>query len=230
MRKDFDLSLYLVTDRSLSMGRSLIDIVEKAVAGGVTMVQLREKDCSTREFIELAVAVKKITSARHIPLIINDRVDVALAAEADGVHVGQSDMSCQMVRRIMGEKAIIGLSIENDMQAKESADWQIDYIGISPVFSTPTKTDTAPPLGIEGIQRIRKLTPHPIVGIGGINLSNIPEIIQAGAEGVALVSAICSAPDMEAATHNLKLTIHKAKSRSDRGVRTGIRSPDISDT
>ncbi len=212
MRKEFDLSLYLVTDRNLSSGRSLIEVVEKAVAGGVTMVQLREKDCSTREFIELAQAVKKITVPHRIPLIINDRVDVALAAEADGVHVGQSDMSCQLVRKLMGEKAIIGLSIENEEQAKESATWDIDYIGISPVFSTPTKTDTAPALGIDGIRRIQKLTKHRMVGIGGINQSNLHEIINAGAEGVALVSAICSAPDITLSTQVLKQLINQAKS------------------
>ncbi len=212
MRKEFDLSLYLVTDRCLSLGRSLIEVVEKAVAGGVTMVQLREKDCSTREFIELAIAVKKIIASHHVPLIINDRVDVALAAEADGIHVGQSDMSCHLVRKLMGKKAIIGLSIENEEQAKESADWDIDYIGISPVFSTPTKTDTAPALGIEGIHRIQKLTPHRMVGIGGINQSNLHKIIHAGAEGVALVSAICSAPDITLSARELKQLIILAKS------------------
>jgi len=204
MKKEFDLSLYLVTDRNLSLGRDLTEVVEKAVAGGVTMVQLREKDCTTKEFIELAIAIKKITAPKNVPLIINDRVDVALAAEADGVHVGQSDMSCQMVRKLMGKDAIIGLSIENEEQAKESAGWDIDYIGISPVFSTPTKTDTAPPLGIEGIKRIRQLSPHRIVGIGGINSGNLEKVILAGSEGVALVSAICSAPDIQLASQELK--------------------------
>ena len=212
MRKAFDLSLYLVTDRSLSLGRSLLEVVEKAVAGGVTMVQLREKGCTTKEFIELAVAIKKITAPKNIPLIINDRVDVALAAEADGVHVGQSDMSCHLVRKLLGKEAIIGLSIENEAQGRECADWDIDYIGISPVFSTPTKTDTAPPLGLEGIQRIREICPHRIVGIGGINQTNLDLVIQAGSEGVALVSAICSADDITFASHQLKQQLDKVKS------------------
>lgn len=213
MKKQFDLSLYLVTDRSLSLGRSIIEVVGKAVAGGVTMVQLREKDCSTKEFIDLAIAIKRITAPKRIPLIINDRVDVALAAEADGVHVGQSDMSCQLVRKLMGKDAIIGLSIENDEQARECADWDIDYIGISPVFATPTKTDTAPALGLEGIRRIREICPHRIVGIGGINQTNLEPVINAGSEGIALVSAICSAPDIRLASQQLKQQLDKAKSR-----------------
>lgn len=197
---NFDLSLYLVTDRPLSLGRDMEWIVEEAVKGGVTMVQLREKDCSTREFIELAVRVKKTLTSYNVPLIINDRLDVALAADADGLHIGQSDMEYSTARRLMGKNKIIGLSVENMEQVHEANALDVDYIGISPVFSTSTKTDTAPPFGLDGVEKTMKISRHPAVAIGGINLSNATDIIRAGANGIAVVSAICSAGSpMEAA-------------------------------
>lgn len=188
-----DLSLYLVTDRSLSQGRNLEWIVEEAVKGGVTMVQLREKDCSTLQFIELALKLKQKLSLYKVPLLINDRVDVALATAADGVHIGQSDMPYAMVRKLLGTKKIIGLSVENIEQVHVANKLDVDYIGISPVFSTNTKTDTAKPFGIEGIKQVMTISKHPAVAIGGINHENAAAIIQAGAQGIAVVSAICSA-------------------------------------
>lgn len=188
-----DLSLYLVTDRSLSQGRNLEWIVEEAVKGGVTMVQLREKDCSTLQFIELALKLKQKLSLYKVPLLINDRVDVALATAADGVHIGQSDMPYAMVRKLLGTKKIIGLSVENIEQVHVANKLDVDYIGISPIFSTNTKTDTAKPFGIEGIKQVMTISKHPAVAIGGINHKNAAAIIQAGAQGIAVVSAICSA-------------------------------------
>jgi len=145
------LKLYLVTDRRLCSGRKLEDIVLEAVEGGVTMVQLREKEASTREFIDIALNLKSLLAPYGVPLIINDRVDVAIASGADGVHLGQSDMPCSTARALLGPDKIIGLSIEDLSQIEEANSLDIDYIGISPVFSTPTKTDTAPPLGLAGI-------------------------------------------------------------------------------
>jgi len=200
----FDLSLYLVTDRELSLGRSLEWIVEEAVKGGVTMVQLREKDCSTCEFITLAVKLKETLSAYNVPLIINDRVDVALAANADGLHIGQSDMDYATARRLLGYEKIIGLSVENMEQVYEANEMDVDYIGISPVFSTNTKTDTAPPFGLKGITEVMAVSKHPAVGIGGINDTNAASILQAGANGIAVVSAICSANDPQEAARKLK--------------------------
>ena len=204
--KDY-LKLYLVTDRELSLGRSLEEVVSEAVQGGVTVVQLREKDASTGEFIELARRLMKLLKPLRIPLIINDRVDVALAVDADGVHIGQSDMSYEDARRLLGPDKIIGLSVENfeDIEAANALD--VDYIGISPVYGTPTKTDTAEPFGLEGLRKAVQMSVHPTVAIGGMNASTIGEVMDAGADGVAVVSAICSAEDISKATSELRTIV-----------------------
>ena len=187
------LKLYLVTDRDLSLGRPLKEIVSEAVAGGVTMVQLREKDAATGEFVELGRRLMSLLKPLGVPLIINDRVDVALAVDADGVHIGQSDMSYTDARRLLGPEKIIGLSVENfeDLEAANKLD--VDYIGISPVYGTPTKTDTAEPFGLEGLRKAVEMSVHPTVAIGGMNVATVGEVIAAGTDGVAVVSAICSA-------------------------------------
>ncbi|MBT8355931.1 MAG: thiamine phosphate synthase [Desulfofustis sp.] len=205
-----DFSLYLVTDRSLSKGRSNRDIVEAAVAGGVTCVQLREKHCGTREFIHEALALRPLLRDRRIPLIINDRLDIALAVEADGVHLGQSDMPLAMARKIAGSSLIIGISAESTDDALKAEQEGADYIGISPVFSTPTKTDTAAPLDLGGVNKICGLVDIPLVGIGGINRYNAASVIGAGADGVAVVSAIVSADDPTDATRTLKTLVEQA--------------------
>ena len=187
------LRLYLVTDRGIAGRRDMMDIVSEAVAGGVTMVQLREKMCCTREFVELARGLKRILSASGVPLIINDRVDVALASGADGVHIGQSDMPYDMARSLLGDDSIIGLSVENFGQIVESNAIDVEYIGVSPVFSTPTKTDTAKPFGLDGLREAVRLSQHPVVGIGGINIGNAAEVMDCGADGIAVVSAIMAA-------------------------------------
>ena len=208
-----DYSLYLVTDRSLSKGRSNREIVEAAVAGGVTCVQLREKHCGTREFIHEALALRPLLRDHNIPLIINDRLDVALAVAADGVHLGQSDMPIAMARKIAGRSLLIGISAESADDALKAEQEGADYIGISPVFSTPTKIDAAPPLGLGGVSKIRGLVDIPLVGIGGINLDNAASVIGAGADGVAVVSAIVSAEDPTDATSMLKTLVDQALSR-----------------
>ncbi len=200
----FDLSLYLVTDRTLSSGRDIEWIVEESVKGGVTMVQLREKECTTRQFIELATGLKNLLIPYNIPLIINDRVDVAMATDADGLHIGQSDMPYGIVRGLLGKDKIIGLSVENIDQVIEANCNDVDYIGISPVFSTSTKPFTASPFGLEGIRRIVAISEHPSVAIGGINRTNAKSVIQAGVNGIAVVSAICSASSPREAASVLK--------------------------
>lgn len=207
--KLFDLSLYLVTDRSLSLGRSLESVVAQAVEGGVTMVQLREKDCSTLEFYEQAILLKKCLHPYNIPLIINDRLDIALACDAEGLHIGQSDMPYDIARKLLGRDKIIGLSVECIQDAVNANELDVDYIGISPVFGTPTKTDTAPALGLNGVQEIVKVSRHPAVGIGGINKTNAAEVISAGAEGISVVSAIMSAIDPKESALELKSIIQK---------------------
>lgn len=209
--KPFDLGLYLVTDRSLSLGRPIKEIVEQAVKGGVTMVQLREKECSSREFYNLAIELKQCLKPYSIPLIINDRLDIALACDAEGLHIGQSDIPYPIARKILGENKIIGLSVESVQDAVDANNLDIDYIGISPVFNTLTKTDTAPELGLQGIRQIMSISRHPSVGIGGINITNAADIISAGANGIAVVSAIMSAENPQSAAENLKTIIDSQK-------------------
>ena len=187
------LKLYLVTDRDLSLGRPLDEIVSESVAGGVTMVQLREKDAATGEFVELGRRLMSLLKPLGVPLIINDRVDVALAVDADGVHIGQSDMSYADARRLLGPEKIIGLSVENFEDLESANKLDVDYIGISPVYGTPTKTDTAEPFGLEGLRKAVEMSVHPTVAIGGMNVATVGEVIAAGTDGVAVVSAICSA-------------------------------------
>ncbi len=210
-KRNVDYALYLVTDRGLARGRSTPEIVRAAVFGGVTCVQLREKECPTREFIEQALAIKNFLEARQVPLIINDRLDVALAVAADGVHLGQSDMPLEMARKIAGRSLLIGISAESVQDAVAAEKSGADYLGVSPIFTTPTKTDTAPPLGLEGLREIRRRVRIPLVGIGGLNKSNAAEVICHGADGIAVVSAIVAADDPEASARQLKKIIDEAK-------------------
>ena len=196
--------IYLVTDRGLCRGRMLLDVVAQAVKGGVSCVQLREKEMPTRVFVEEALAVKNILAPHRIPLMINDRIDVALACGADGVHIGQEDMPYETARRLLGPKAIIGLSVETWADVEASRDLDVDYLGVSPVFATPTKTDTKEPWGLEGLRKIKAFSRHPLVAIGGISEANAREVTEAGADCLAVVSAICSAENPAVATARLK--------------------------
>jgi len=196
--------VYLVTDRSLCRNRPLNDVVLQAVQGGVSYVQLREKDISTRLFVEEAREIKKILEPYRVPLIINDRIDVALACGAEGVHVGQDDMPYAIARKLMGPNAIIGLSVETWEDVEESQSLDVDYIGVSPIYPTPTKTDTKGAWGLEGLVKIKAFSRHPLVAIGGINENNAADVIAAGADCIAVVSAICAAADPAAATRDLK--------------------------
>jgi len=209
-----DFSLYLVTDRGLSLGRETADIVRAAVAGGATCVQLREKSCGTREFVREARAVRDILAGTGVPLIINDRVDVALAVGADGVHLGQTDMLLADARRLTGPGMLIGVSAECVEDAVRAQAGGADYIGVSPVFATPTKTDTAPPLGLAGVAAIRAAVSLPVVGIGGIGPANAAAVIRAGCDGIAVVSAIVSAADPERAAAELLTIIRRAREAS----------------
>ena len=194
--------LYLVTDDQQDL-ETLKFVVEKAVAGGVTMVQVREKHGDVRAFIERAEAVKSVLVGTGVPLIINDRVDVALAVDADGLHLGQSDMPAALARKLIGSDKILGLSIETEQQLQEADDLPIDYIGLSALFETQTKTNLKKYWGYEGIKLALETTKLPIVGIGGINESNIPQLVETGIHGLALVSAICHAEDPKTATKDL---------------------------
>lgn len=192
------LRLCLVTDRSLAKGRALEYVVRACIKGGVTMVQLREKDADTRTFLELARNLKTLLRATSIPLVINDRVDIALAVEADGVHIGQKDMPLAQVRSLM-PKAFVGLSITNEHQITQADAAQADYLGIGPIFAQTTKPDASTPLGITDFTDLRAKTQKPVVAIGGIKAEHTQPLLNAGANGVAIVSALMSADDPEAA-------------------------------
>ena len=215
---NFDLSLYLVTDRPLAQGRDISWIVREAVAGGVTMVQLREKDCSTGEFIALAKELKSVLHPLGIPLIINDRIDVALAVDADGVHLGQSDMPYTLARQLLGPDKIIGLSVETMDEVIVANALDVDYIGISPVYATPTKTNTLTPFGLEGIEEVMRLSRHRCVAIGGMNRDTIGEVIVRGVEGAAVVSAIVAADSPRSASEELAAIIKRNKISNTRNI------------
>lgn len=205
-----DLRLYLVTDRDLSCGRSLEQIVRESAAAGVTAVQLREKNATTREFIEQASALRKTTIELAIPLIINDRVDIALACRADGVHLGQSDMQCALARRIVGKDMIIGVSVSTVDEAVEAEADGADYLGVGPLYATLTKPDALPATGLSLLSTIGRAVRIPLVGIGGITYENGGEVIRAGADGVAVVSAIIASADPQAAARALRAEIDEA--------------------
>lgn len=205
------LKLYLVTDRDCCGERSLIDVVSQAINGGVTLVQLREKHLSTLDFVNEALQLKQLLRGTGVPLIINDRIDVALAVDADGVHIGQSDMPYHAARKLLGKDKIIGLSVECMADVEQANTLDVDYIGISPVFSTPTKTDTAQPFGLDGLSEAVRLSVHPTVAIGGMNLNTVADVMKTGTDGIAVVSAIMSAQDPALAAQNLKTQILKIK-------------------
>lgn len=209
------LRLYLVTDRDLlPSGRSMEEMVEQAVKGGVTMVQLREKHLDTKEFIEYGNRLKNLLKPYGVPLIVNDRVDVALAIDADGVHIGQSDMPYHIARKILGPNKIIGLSVENMEQVAAANELDVDYIGISPVFSTPTKTDTSSPFGLDGLRTAVEVSLHPTVGIGGMNIKTARSVIEQGADGIAVVSAIVAAESPCDASAEILKEVNSAADKS----------------
>ncbi|AUD01906.1 thiamine phosphate synthase [Spirosoma pollinicola] len=197
--------LYLVTDSGIAhqAGHTLPFVVEEACRAGVRWVQLREKDLTTRAFLELGVALKHITQHYGAKLIINDRVDIALAVDADGVHVGQDDMPHQLVRSLIGPGKIIGLSINNMDELKAAQGADLDYLGIATIFQTGTKQDTSSLLGLDGLTAICQQTSLPTFAIGGINATNSQSVVKAGASGVAVVSAICGQTSPYAASREL---------------------------
>ncbi len=191
--------LGLVTDSAFANGRSLAGIVAAAVQGGVTLVQLREKTASTRVLIEQARMLKRLLTPLRVPLLINDRIDVALAAGADGAHVGQQDMPVALARHLLGPAAIIGLSITELGQVRDRDVELADYLGVGPIFAQSTKLGATPPLGLDGLAEVRRATGKPIVAIGGVSAANADAVRSVGADGIAVVSAIMGADDPRAA-------------------------------
>lgn len=202
-KKSVDYTLYLVTDRRLMSSKIVEESVALAIEGGASVVQLREKDCTSREFYELAVRVKKITAPKKVPLIINDRIDICLAADADGVHLGQKDLPCREARRILGADKIIGVSAALPEEARQAQADGADYLGVGAVFPTGTKSDTRP-VTPEIIRGIRAAVTIPFVVIGGINAENIGKLYGLGINGAAVVSAVAAQKDVTAAARTMR--------------------------
>jgi thiamine-phosphate pyrophosphorylase len=200
-----DYSLYLITDRSFLNGRNLKTVVEESILGGVTIIQVREKDISTREFYRVALDVKEVTDYYKVPLIINDRIDIAQAINADGVHLGQDDMPIKIARKILGNDKIIGISTGTLDEALEAQRDGADYLGIGAVFYTGTKKDIDPPIGIEYLKHIYNNINIPAVAIGGINERNFKEVLSTGVDGISVISAILGKQDIRSAAKLLKI-------------------------
>ncbi|MBU1475599.1 MAG: thiamine phosphate synthase [Acidobacteriota bacterium] len=201
---NIDWRLCLVADVEAAGERDLCPIVAEALAGGITLLQLRAKKLDTRPFLDLALDLLPLVRSAGVPLIINDRVDIALASGADGVHLGQNDMPPAAARKLLGNNKIIGISANTVEEAAAAEAGGADYIGLSPVFGTPSKTDTDPPMGLSGIRRLTDAVTIPGIAIGGINRDNAADVFSAGAAGIAVISAIMGAEDIRAAAAELR--------------------------
>lgn len=210
-----DLRLYALVDPAVAGGRTLPDLA-KLIAGAATLVQLRDKHGGTRAMIEEARALKAVLKPAGVPLVINDRVDVALAAQADGVHIGQTDMSPQDARRLLGPDAIIGLSLKTLAHAQAAPLDLLDYVAVGGVYGTTSKEDAAAPIGVAGFKAVagavRARAPgYPVCAIAGINAGNAAAVIEAGADGVSVISALSLSPDPAAAARELRAVVELAK-------------------
>lgn len=202
MKVKIDYSIYLVTDEDCLHGRPLLDCVEKALAAGVTLVQYRAKNADGGRMYAEACQLKKLCDKYNVPLIINDRLDIAQAVGAAGVHLGQDDLPCTVARKILGDDYIIGVSAHNPAEAMQAVRDGADYLGCGAVFGTATKHDVAQ-LGLENLRAIRKAVNIPMVGIGGINADNYAEVLGTGADGAAIVSGILAQKDIAATVKKL---------------------------
>lgn len=211
-REPIDLSLYLVLDPDLcGSARAMVETAEIAARQGVTVVQLRAPHWKKRQWLETALALKTVLDPLGVPLIINDQVDVALAADAAGVHVGQADLPPAVVRQLIGPHKVLGLSVSHAAHLAASSLQGVDYLGVGPVHATTTKTDAAPVLGVTAFAGLRRSMPLPVVAIGGIRAGACADLIAAGAQGVAVVSAICGQADVAGATRALRHEIDAAR-------------------
>ncbi len=212
------LDLYVITDSSLSKGRSDREVAELAYEGGAEAVQLRMKNASGKEMLEQAIEIQKIADRKNKMFIVNDRIDIALAAGADGVHLGQDDIPLSYARDILGDDFIIGISVSNEKEAVEAFENGADYIAIGSIFGTTTKDDAGEGIGLEAIIKVRRAVPDiPLVAIGGISLGNIKEVIRAGADSAAVISAVVSKDDIKKAAHELRDAILKTRPHTGEG-------------
>ncbi|MBU3197366.1 thiamine phosphate synthase [Clostridium algidicarnis] len=206
MKTNIDYKLYLVTDRDLLKNTDLYTAVEEAIKGGVTLVQLREKDITTLDFYNTALNIKKVTDKYDIPLIINDRMDIALAVNASGVHIGQKDMPCTIARKILGNDKILGVSATTLSQAIKAEKEGADYIGVGAIFNTSTKQD-AKPVSIDTLKEIKETLSIPVVAIGGITRKNIHLLDSSNIDGIAVISDILGKEDIRLASEDLNSLI-----------------------
>ncbi len=217
MTRRFDPTLYLVTDSELAGGRVLTDVVAAAVRGGVTLVQLRDKHAAGRALLERARALKAVLDPRGVPLLVNDRADVAQAAGA-GCHVGQADLPAEAARAIIGPYALLGVSLDQPDQLRSVDGDLVDYVAYGPFAGTATKADAGGPVGVDGLAAVRKQTMLPLIAIGGLDVRNVAAAVRAGADGIAVVSAIMAAADPEAASRGLRAAIDAAKAEVEKAV------------
>jgi len=208
--KSFDLSLYLILDPRLCTERGMVETTLEAVAGGATMVQLRDKQASTAELVESGRAIMAALSRSGVPLIVNDDVEAAVAIGANGVHVGQADSHPRAAREAIGPGRILGLSVETEALAARVDPAIVDYVGVGPVFATPTKPDHEPPIGIVGLARLVMASPAPAVAIGGLAAEHAAAVLATGARGLAVISAVCGQPDPRLAARRLADAIREA--------------------
>lgn len=206
-----DFSLYLVTDSRLIGKKNLLSVVEPALKGGVKVVQYREKGKESREMYEMALELKKLCSRYKVPLIINDRVDIALAVDADGLHLGQLDIPVSEARKLLGPDKIIGMTVHNEAQAKAANSFEIDYIMVAPVFRTNTKLDTRGLLGYDGLNAVLKVRQKPLVAAGGISLKNIGDLLDLGVDGVVVVNPIMTSDDPQLASEKFSAFLKPQK-------------------
>lgn len=203
MKPIVDYTLYVCTDRGLMSSASVEESVEAAIRGGATVIQLREKEVTGRQFYETALAVKKVTEQYQVPLIINDRIDIAMAVDAAGVHLGQKDLPVQVARKLLGEDKIIGISAAKPEEAEQAMQEGADYLGVGAMYQTSTKSDTRP-VTIETLKKIRAAVPIPIVVIGGIGKENAMNFKPLGINGIAVVSSVVAQKDVTAAAKEMK--------------------------
>lgn len=203
--------LYVIITTDLSGGRPALELVRQALAGGATAIQLREKKLPARDLVELGREIRKLTRAAGATFIVNDRLDVALAVEADGLHIGQEDLPARVARQLLGPGRILGVSTGTIAEARQAEADGADYLGVGSIFATGSKGDAGEPIGPAGLKVIRAAVTIPIVGIGGINSHNAAAVIAAGADGVAVISAVLGAPDVAAAARELAAAVRQAR-------------------
>lgn len=221
-----DLSLYLVLDPDLCRRHTMVETARAAVAGGASIIQLRDKVAGTASLVVAGRALKAALARTGVPLIINDDLEAALAIDADGLHVGQDDVGVLEARQRLGLGKIIGLSVETQTTAAAVDPAVVDYVGIGPVFATSTKPDHKPPIGLDGLIRLAAISPVPSVAIGGLKAEHVPFVLASGAEGIAVVSAICGQPDPEAAARGLATAIQDWR-RADLALSLDVAQPAV---